>query len=252
MNVLQIGPTDALVIVDATNAFALLRGGLPVRGALGIIPVILALSLKFPAEQTVEVYDDHPPRHVGFVTEYSDFDQPNATFLTANMVADWDDSHLSPYAPFDVAWLRDEYLPNHRDGGQWLWSVHGVHDTSETERFAELAGIEVALRLSKGDDPRVDSYSGARDALGRSTGLIEWLRAHGFKRVFLVGLALDFCVGWTAIDLAGAGFDVYVVVDGTRSVGIVTEDIDTNRAMQERFIRAGVNVIVADQVQQAA
>lgn len=246
--ILKIGPEDALVRVDDIEAFGP-KGGLPVRGAIGIIPVILALSACFAPEQVVKVVDTHPPHHVGFVTEYTDFDVPNATFLTAEMVRSWDSSHLAPTAPFSVEWLRDEYLPNHRDGGQWLWNVHGVEGTPETQTFPELAHLQVALELPKGEDPRIDSYSGARDALGRSTGLIEWLRERGIKRVFLVGLAFDFCVGWTAVDLADAGFDVYLVVDGTRSVGIVTDDgYDTNRVMLERLIRAGVHLITSDQI----
>lgn len=247
---IQVGPADALVIVDATKAFGP-KGGLPVKGALGIVPVVLNVSSLFAPAQTVEVFDNHPPYHGGFHTLYVGYDEPNVTFLTADMVRAWETTRLAPEAEFVPVILID-YLEHHRDGGQWLWSVHAVQGTFETERFDALASIEVALRLPKGNHWLYDSYSGARDAVGNSTGLIEWLREHGFTRVFLVGLAFDFCVGWTAVDLAEAGFEVYLVVDGTRSVGIVTEEVDTNRLMTERLTRAGVRLVTSDQIRAAA
>ncbi len=245
---------DFLLLVDATEAFGQ-RGGLPVEDAEAICPVIERLYPLFAKENSGEVYDCHPKRetgHIGFVTNY-----PGAvageTFLTVESISSWSESEngIAPDSPFTLSELRD-YLSSSRDGGQMVWPVHAEDGTDEIDRFEPIKILDMAFEIAKGEDPKCDSYSGAKDALGRDTGLIEKLRERGVKRVFLVGIAFDFCIGWTAFDLAEAGFEVYVVLDATRAVGVKTDAFDSVQTMQSRLIAVGVHLITSEQIVAAA
>jgi len=234
---LAIISTDALVSIDATKAFGK-TGGLPVAGAEEIVQPIMEVAPLFGEEFTFEVNDNHPPEHIGFYTVYVDVPM-NITELTTETVGT---IKLSDTAPFDHAYL-EWYLEHNRHGGQNAWNVHGVIGTHEVERLAGLENLKASVTLFKGTDPKCDSHSGALDALGRSTGLIEHLRAKNIKRIFLVGLAFDYCVGMTAIDLANAGFEVFIVMDATRSVGIKVDGFDSIKNMRRQLRRAGVRLI---------
>jgi nicotinamidase/pyrazinamidase len=121
-----------------------------------------------------------------------------------------------------------------------LWADHALVGTEECELVPELQEFNFAIVQYKGMDPLCDSYSGVRDAMGRPTGLAKKLREHGMKRVFLAGLAFDYCVGSTAIDLAYENFETYVIEDLTRSVGVPDGNVDH---MRNRMIAAGVKIV---------
>lgn len=124
---------------------------------------------------------------------------------------------------------------------QVLWPVHCVQGTRGAELHAELDVSRVAKIFQKGTDPRVDSYSGFHDNGRRnSTGLGEWLREQAVTTAYVLGLATDYCVKFTALDGARDGFEVYLIEDGCRAVDLAPGDGD--RAI-EAMRAGGVTVI---------
>jgi nicotinamidase/pyrazinamidase len=105
-----------------------------------------------------------------------------------------------------------------------------------------LPDERVSLILRKGARPDVDSYSAFRENRGPdgtrpTTGLAAWLRARGIEKVFLCGLARDYCVAWSAIDAAKEGFTVVLLDPLTRAV-----DPAARAQTDERLIAAGVHI----------
>jgi nicotinamidase/pyrazinamidase len=186
---MQIDPrTDALVVVDLQPDF--MPGG-PLAVAEGdrVAEPIGRLARKFST--VVATQDFHPRGHVSFAS-----------------------SHAGR-KPFERLALYG--------GEQVLWPDHCVQGTPGAELHAALPDESITLILRKGIHREVDSYSGFRenlDAGGKrpSTGLAGWLRERGIERLFVVGLARDFCVKFTAVDGAAAGFETFVVDDLTRAV----------------------------------
>ena len=104
-------------------------------------------------------------------------------------------------------------------GTQVLWPDHCVMGTPGAQLAPGLDVPTAQLVIRKGYNAAVDSYSGFREADRTSqTGLAGYLRERGFSRVYLVGLATDFCVAWTALDARAAGFEAVVVEDLTRPI----------------------------------
>lgn len=106
---------------------------------------------------------------------------------------------------------------------QTLWPDHCVQGTPGAALHEELPREPLHLILRKGTYPEADSYSAFRENLGpggerRTTGLAGLLKARGVKRVYLCGLARDFCVAWSAIDASREGFEVVVIDDLCRAV----------------------------------
>lgn len=108
---------------------------------------------------------------------------------------------------------------------QVLWPVHCVQDTPGAEFAAGLAVDRFARVARKGMDPEIDSYSGFFDNdHRRATGLAEALRELGESRVWVLGLATDYCVKATALDALQLGFEVTLIVDGCRAVDLQPGD----------------------------
>lgn len=108
---------------------------------------------------------------------------------------------------------------------QVLWPAHCVQGTFGAELHSDLK-LRGRVRLFvKGTDPEVDSYSGFFDnARKNSTGLGEYLKRCGVDEIFIMGLATDYCVKFTALDAVDLGFSVNVIVDGCRAVNLDCED----------------------------
>jgi nicotinamidase/pyrazinamidase len=101
----------------------------------------------------------------------------------------------------------------------------------------EITRAELILR--KGFRPAIDSYSAFLENDKRtSTGLAGYLRERNFKRIFLAGLAYDYCVRFSAIDAVHAGFEAVVIQDACRAIGPVAET-------EQQFAQAGVKRITA-------
>jgi len=124
---------------------------------------------------------------------------------------------------------------------QLLWPDHCVQGTHGAELPDDLKIARIDRVFRKGTDPRIDSYSGFHDNGHRkSTGLAEWLREEGVDGVDLVGLALDVCVRFTALDAVREGFATRLIVPGCRAVEL--EEGDRRRTLDE-LREAGVELL---------
>jgi nicotinamidase/pyrazinamidase len=181
---IEITPTDMLVVVDMQYDF-LPGGALAVAGGDEIVPLINTLAKRF--RHVVLTQDWHPADHVSFASQH----EGRQTFEMIEL----------SYGP-QVLW------PDH-----CIWDSHGAQITSELD----IPHGELIIR--KGYNRLIDSYSGFQEADRETpTGLAGYLNERDVDRLYIVGLATDFCVGWTAIDAAAAGFDVTVIEDATRGI----------------------------------
>src|SRR6184192_1048596 len=127
---------------------------------------------------------------------------------------------------------------------QILWPVHCVQDTHGAEFAPSFDTSRIARIFHKGIDPRIDSYSTFFDnAHRRSTGLGEYLNERSVKNVYLLGLALDYCVKYSAVDARQLGLNTHVIVDGCRGIGLEPGDLD--HALDE-MKRAGAILLESD------
>ncbi len=209
---MTITPTrdDVLMVVDMQYDF-LPGGSLAVAGGDAIIPLVNRLGGRF--ENVILTQDWHPADHVSFASNH-----PGA-------------------APFEVMTLPY--------GPQVLWPDHCIQASRGAELHDDLDLAQAQLIIRKGYHETVDSYSGFQEADRRTrTGLEGYLRERNLKRLFLAGLATDFCVAWTALDARAAGFETYVVADATRP-------IDTNGSLARAWAdmeAAGVTRIGAGDI----
>lgn len=190
---------DALLVVDVQNDF-LPGGSLAVPHGDEVVPVVNALAKRF--ETVVLTQDWHPAGHASFAT-----------------------SHPGT-APFDRT-----SLPY---GEQVLWPDHCVQGSDGAALAPGLDVPHAALVIRKGLHPALDSYSAFVEADGATaTGLAGYLRERGIARVFVCGLATDFCVAWTALDARKREFEACVVEDACRAI-----DLDGSLAAAWRDMEA--------------
>lgn len=181
---IAIEPDDVLLVVDMQYDF-MPGGSLAVSGGDEIVPLINALARKF--RNVVLTQDWHPADHVSFASQH-----PGK-------------------APFETVEL--DY------GIQVLWPDHCVWDSHGAEISRDLHIPHAQLIIRKGYNRAIDSYSGFQEADRETlTGLAGYLGERDLGRLYVVGLATDFCVAWTAIDGAASGFDVTVIEDATRAI----------------------------------
>jgi nicotinamidase/pyrazinamidase len=174
---------DVLLVVDVQNGFVP-GGALPVDDGHAVVPVVNRLARAF--EHVVLTQDWHPPGHASFASTHGK-------------------------EPFST--VRLHY------GEQVLWPDHCVQGTWDAEFHPELNIAHVQLIIRKGHRRGIDSYSAFYEADGATpTGLAGYLRERGLRRVFLAGLATDFCVAWSAIDALRAGFPALVIDDACRGI----------------------------------
>lgn len=252
--------TDAIVHVDVEPAFMeahdwkgvrVEAGGLPVPGGHEILPVVLRNSSFFTEDNRYATCDQHPEDrrgspsgHISWVTSYKGLAPYHD--LTLAEVRTWkkgDGRIVSKL--FDLGDLK-KYLAGCPEQKQTLWPKHAPagrdYAAAEANLHPAIADLGFRLVLIKGYEATCDSYSGVRDNLGRSTGFAEQLKERELRRIFVDGLAFTHCVGWTALDLAAEGFEVYVIIDATRSVPIP----GLHDAMLAQLAAAGVHVITSD------
>ena len=126
-------------------------------------------------------------------------------------------------------------------GGKW--PPHCIQGTKGAEFYPDLRLPEDVVIISKGTRPDEDSYSGFDGADSQGTGLADLLRRQGVNRLFVGGLATDYCVKHTVLDGLGEGFEVVFLEDASRGVNLQPED--SEQAVQE-MIRAGAKLASAD------
>lgn len=207
---LEILPHDVLLVVDVQVDFCP-GGALPVPRGDEIVPLVNALSPRFT--HVVLTQDWHPHGHVSFAS-----------------------SHEGK-APYDVI-----ELPY---GRQVLWPDHCVPGSDGAAFHPHLDTSRAQAVVRKGFHQHIDSYSAFYENDRRTpTGLMGYLKERGVERVVLVGLAMDFCVSWSALDGRGQGFEVVVVEDATGAIDLEGSRAQARRAMTE----AGVISCRSDEV----
>jgi nicotinamidase/pyrazinamidase len=206
------GNTDILGLVDVQPTF-MPGGELPVAGGDAVMPVINHLLTRFA--HAFATQDWHPPGHASFASVHPG---------------------RQPYDTIDLAYGRQVLWPDHALQGSANAALH---------RDLDLDRVEVIIR--KGFRRELDGYSAFfENDHSTATGLDGWLRQRGFGRVFLAGLATDFCVAWSAGDAARLGYDVTVIEDACRGIGIPTANGRTTLdEARERLEAAGVRFVTS-------
>ena len=124
---------------------------------------------------------------------------------------------------------------------QVMWPAHCVQGTRGAELHAGLDRARINEIVQKGTDASIDSYSGFFDnGHQKATGMHAWLSERWIKQVYVMGLATDFCVKFTALDAKQLGFDVFLIEDGCR--GVELKPGDCERAIAE-MRGAGIAVV---------
>ncbi|MBV4473496.1 bifunctional nicotinamidase/pyrazinamidase [Pseudomonas sp. B2M1-30] len=202
---MQISTRAALLVIDVQNDFTP-GGQLAVPEGDLIIPLINRLSGLF--KQVIITQDWHPAGHASFASSH-----PGRK-------------------PYDVI-----QLPY---GEQTLWPDHCVQATPGAGFHPALQLPHAQLVIRKGCNPDIDSYSAFLEAdRATPTGLTGYLKERGIDTLYMVGLALDFCVMFSALDARAAGFNAFVVTDACRAI-----DLNGSLAVAiERMQTAGVGLI---------
>jgi nicotinamidase/pyrazinamidase len=192
------GPRDVLLVVDVQNDFCP-GGSLAVPRGDEIIPIINRLARHFG--HVVLTQDWHPAGHLSFASSHPG----NVPFDTIDV----------PY------------------GRQILWPDHCIQGSGGAALHLDLTIEKAELVLRKGYDPAMDSQSAFR-ANDRATksGLASYLRERNLRRVFIAGLAFDFCVRYSAEDAQREGFEVFVIEDACRAIDTGGSVTDTRTSLK--------------------
>ena len=201
----------ALLVVDVQNDFCP-GGSLAVESGDTVVAVINRIMPLFPL--IVGTQDWHPPDHVSFAS-----------------------SHPG-HKPLDVV-----------DAGgiqQVLWPDHCVRASAGAELHPGLDAGRIGLLLRKGMRRELDSYSAFFENDRRTdTGLRHYLEGLGIRELFVCGLATDYCVRASALDAAGLGLEVTLVIDACRGVDFPKGSVEEALAEMRK---AGVRVVTSDRV----
>jgi nicotinamidase/pyrazinamidase len=204
--------TDILGLVDVQPTF-MPGGELAVADGDAVVPVINRLAQRF--DHAFATQDWHPPGHSSFASAH-----PGRK-------------------PFEM--IAMPY------GDQVLWPDHAIQGSPNAalHRDADLTRVEVIVR--KGFHRDIDSYSTFfENDRKTSTGLDGWLRQRGVRRVFLAGLATDFCVAWSAEDAVRLGYQVMVIEDACRGIGMpLGNGRSTMDEARERLSLLGVSFVTS-------
>lgn len=202
---------NALILVDIQNDFVP-GGALAVPEGDVVVPVCNRLSHAF--DLVVATQDWHPADHGSFARSHP-----------GRKVGEVIDLNGLP---------------------QILWPVHCVQNTPGAAFVPGLDISRVDRVFQKGTDPAIDSYSGFFDNGHRkATGLGEYLKQRGVTEVYVAGLAIDYCVKFTALDAKSLGFNTSLIQDASRGVNIRPGDVD---AAVEAMRRAGVRILQSSQL----
>ena len=200
-----------LIIVDLQNDF-LPGGALPVPHGDEVIPLANELQQRF--DLVVATKDWHPPDHGSFAANHKGKKPGDRIIL---------------------------------DGiEQILWPVHCVQNTYGAEFAAALDTRRIAHVFHKGIDPKIDSYSTFFDnAHRRHTGLAHYLEKRSIKEIYIMGLALDYCVKYSALDARQLGLNTNVIIDGCHGIELRPGDI---RHALDEMKRAGAVVLKSSEL----
>lgn len=203
--------TKALILVDIQNDF-LPGGALAVPDGNQVIPVANTMIETF--DLVFATQDWHPADHGSFASQH-----------TSAAIGDVIELHGLT---------------------QIMWPDHCIQD-SDGAKFAESLNLSDSIPVfPKGTDPTIDSYSGFFDnGKRKATGLGDALKEAGVTHVFVLGLATDYCVKFTALDARSLGFDVTLIKDGCRGVNLKPTDVaDAIEEMRS----AGIHIETSERI----
>jgi nicotinamidase/pyrazinamidase len=202
---MKITSQDIFLVIDVQKDFCP-GGALAVADGDAVINPIHHIASKF--DHLVLTQDWHPAGHSSFASAHAG---------------------KNPFEQIEVSY-----------GMQTLWPDHCVQGSKGAEFHSALHLPQAELILRKGFRPLIDSYSAffENDHI-TATGLAGYLHERGFTRVFLAGLAYDFCVGYSAVDARRLGFEAIIVRDACRAI-----DVNGSVAQIEaQFSQAGVALV---------
>ncbi|CAO2649836.1 Nn.00g011280.m01.CDS01 [Neocucurbitaria sp. VM-36] len=214
----------ALVVVDVQEDFCPPNGALAVAGGRDIVPTINEL-LALPFALKVATKDFHPQDHISFASNHpAPNNKPFASVITIK----------NPHNPDETQETR-------------LWPDHCIQGTQGAELLPELNVSLVDQIVEKGQDKRVEMYSAFADPFQSpcvaNSGLAETLRNAGITDVYVVGLAADYCVKYTALDAQKEGFRTWVLGEATKAV-----DPSSLEDVYKEYEEVGITVIGMDHV----
>lgn len=196
--------TDILAVIDVQNDF-LPSGALGVKDGDQIIPVINHL-LSYHFQRSFATQDWHPENHISFAGNHQG---------------------TKPYDEIELPY-----------GNQTLWPAHAMQNTYGAELASLLYQHHFQMILRKGWHQYIDSYSAFyENDRTTSTGLIGWLKNIDIQRIFLTGLAEDFCVAYSARDAVEAGFEVFIIQDATKPVNLIIPNGKTTAELQKEKLK---------------
>jgi nicotinamidase/pyrazinamidase len=211
-NDIDINASDGLIIVDMQNDF-IPGGALPVEEGDQIIDDInnVAEVFKSKGGKVILTQDWHPSNHKSFASQHEG-KNPGDEFQTDGI-------------------------------GPILWPDHCVQGTDGAKFHKDLKNELANATIKKGMTPDVDSYSGFLENDKKSkTNLNVYLKALGVKRIFVCGLALDYCVGFTALDGVDLGYKVYFLIDLTKGIdlppGNISNILETMTSKGVKFVNS--------------
>ncbi|MHA1524594.1 MAG: bifunctional nicotinamidase/pyrazinamidase [Alphaproteobacteria bacterium] len=204
-NTMKPGTDDLLLVIDVQNDFCP-GGGLAVPDGGTVVPVINQLAAEFA--HVVLTQDWHPAGHSSFASSHAG---------------------AAPFTQVQMAY-----------GPQTLWPDHCVQGTSGAQFHKDLDIAHAEMIVRKGYRADIDSYSAFfENDQTTPTGLGGYLRERGFKKIYCVGLATDFCVGFSALDAVRLGLETVVVQNACRAI-----DLDGSLAAALAKMReAGVELL---------
>jgi len=195
---------NTLIITDLQNDFCP-GGALAVKEGDLIIPLINKLQARF--DHVVATQDWHPRGHLSFASSHNK-------------------------KPGDIIQIDGQ--------DQVLWPDHCVQGSRGAQFVHTLDTIRINRIFQKGTDKNIDSYSGFFDNRHeKSTGLADYLKSINAGELYIVGIATDYCVKYTALDAVSLGFDTTVIEDACRGVNLIEGDV--KRAL-EQMASAGVRI----------
>jgi nicotinamidase/pyrazinamidase len=175
-----------LVVVDVQNDF-IPGGALAVPQGDEVVPEINRLAARF--DDVILTQDWHPRGHASFASSHPG---------------------KKPFETIELPY-----------GSQVLWPDHCVQGTAGAAIHPDLNLTKAQLVIRKGHHRDIDSYSAFLEAdRETTTGLAGYLKERGFRKLYVCGLATDFCVAWTALDARAAGFDTTVIEDACRAIDL--------------------------------
>jgi nicotinamidase/pyrazinamidase len=192
-----ITPHDVFLVIDVQNDFCP-GGALAVAEGDAVIEPIHRIAAKF--DHIVLTQDWHTAHHASFASAHAD---------------------KKPFEQIEMSY-----------GAQTLWPDHCIQGSAGAEFHPALNLARAELILRKGFRSQIDSYSAFfENDHATATGLAGYLRERGLTRVFLAGLAYDFCVGFSAVDARSEGFEAIVMRDACRAI-----DLNGSVAAMEKWL----------------